>query len=132
MCSSIFTPICFKCSLNASPLKSVQIRSFLLVRIFPQSDRIRRFNSSLLLRKSPYSVRMREDTNQKKVRIWTLFSGEAAKNGLNLIYIYYIAFYQIYCRLNLLQRVGRCRKFSIKTKVWLIPYSNELVSYYLH
>ena len=37
-------------------MKSVQIRSFLLVRIFP------------------YSVQMRENTDQEKFRIWTLFT----------------------------------------------------------
>ena len=37
-------------------MKSVQIRSFLLVRIFP------------------YSVQMRENTDQEKLRIWTLFT----------------------------------------------------------
>ena len=37
-------------------MKSVQIRSFLLVRIFP------------------YSVQMRENTDQEKLRMWTLFT----------------------------------------------------------
>ena len=37
-------------------MKSVQIRSFLLVRIFP------------------YSVQMRDNTDQEKLRIWTLFT----------------------------------------------------------
>ena len=37
-----------------------------LVRIFPHSNWIRR--------DTPYSVRMREDTDQKKFRIWTLFT----------------------------------------------------------
>ena len=38
-----------------------------LVRIFPHSDWIERDIS-------PYSVRMRENTDQKKLRIWTFFT----------------------------------------------------------
>ena len=38
---------------------------FFLVRIFPQSDWIRSI--------SPYSVRMRENTDQKNLCIWTFF-----------------------------------------------------------
>ena len=38
-----------------------------LVRIFPHSDWIRRDTPS-------YSARMRENTDQKKLRIWTLFT----------------------------------------------------------
>ena len=40
---------------------------FFLVRVFPRS-RISH------IRISPYSVRMRENTDQKKLRIWTLFT----------------------------------------------------------
>ena len=47
---------------------SVQIRSFFLVRVFPHLDWIRRDSIS------SYSVRMRKNTDQKKVRIWTLFT----------------------------------------------------------
>ena len=39
---------------------------FFLVRIFMHSDWIQSI--------SPYSVRMRENTDQKKLRIWTLFT----------------------------------------------------------
>ena len=39
---------------------------FFLVLIFPYSDWIRR--------DSPYSVRIRENKNRKKLRIWTLFT----------------------------------------------------------
>ena len=39
---------------------------FFLVRIFPHADWIRRDTS--------YSVRMRENTDQKKLRIWTHFT----------------------------------------------------------
>ena len=39
---------------------------FFLVRILPHWDLIRR--------DTPYSVRMQENTNQKKLRIWTLFT----------------------------------------------------------
>ena len=42
---------------------------FFLVRIFPHSDWIQEIRSI-----SPYSVRMRENTNQKKLRIWTHFT----------------------------------------------------------
>ena len=49
-------------------MKSVQIRSFLL-------SAFHRIGTEYLelLRKSPYSVRIRENTDQKKLRIWTLF-----------------------------------------------------------
>ena len=40
---------------------------FFPVRIFPHSDRIRRDNC-------PYSARMWENTDQKELRIWTLFT----------------------------------------------------------
>ena len=40
---------------------------FFLLRIFPHSDWIRRDTIS------SYSVRIRENTDQKKLRIWTLF-----------------------------------------------------------
>ena len=60
-------PICiFICWSFKQWVKWVQIRSFFLVRIFPHSDWIRRF--------SPYSVRMRENTDQKKLLIWKLFT----------------------------------------------------------
>ena len=42
---------------------------FFLIRIFPYLDWIRK-----VLRISPYLVRMRENTDQKKLRIWTLFT----------------------------------------------------------
>ena len=50
-------------------VKSVQIRIFFLVYIFLYLDWILRFTS-----KSPYSVRIQENTHQKKLRIWTLFT----------------------------------------------------------
>ena len=50
-------------------VKSVQIRSFFL-SVF---SRIRTEYGEIL-RISPYSVRMRENTDQKKLRIWTLFT----------------------------------------------------------
>ena len=49
-------------------VKSVQIRSFfwsIFSRIWTEYGEI--------LPISPYSVRMRENTDQKKLRIWTLF-----------------------------------------------------------
>ena len=48
---------------------SVQIRSF----FWSVFSRIRTEYRDLL-RKSPYSVRLRENTDQKKLRIWTLFT----------------------------------------------------------
>ena len=45
---------------------------FFLVRIFSLSDWIRR--DTEILRISPHSVRMRENTGQLKLRIWTLFT----------------------------------------------------------
>ena len=37
-----------------------------------------------LLRKSPYSVRMQENTDQKKLRIWTLFTQWLLTNWMSL------------------------------------------------
>ena len=52
-----FPKVCFKVwSKTLGRVKSVQIRSFFLVCFFP------------------YSVRMRENTHQKKLRIWKLFT----------------------------------------------------------
>ena len=62
-------------------LKSVQIRSFFW-SVFScirteYGDLLRksciRTEYGDLLRKSPYSVRIQENTDQKKLRIWTLF-----------------------------------------------------------
>ena len=50
---------------------------FFLVRNFRQSDWIRRDSRTEygeILRISPYSVRLLENTGQKKFRIWTLFT----------------------------------------------------------
>ena len=59
-------------------VKNFPIRSFFLVRIFLYSDWIRRFkcpNTELfLIRIFMYSVRIQENTDQKKLRIWTLFT----------------------------------------------------------
>ena len=51
-------------------VKSVQIRNFFLLCIFPHSD----WSISPIRNISPYSIRMRENTDQKKLRIWTLFT----------------------------------------------------------
>ena len=48
---------------------------FFPVRIFPHLDRIRRD----ILRIYPYLVQMRENTDQKKLRIWTLFTQWSAQ-----------------------------------------------------
>ena len=50
-------------------MKSVQIRSF-----FWSLFSLIRTEYGEKLRTSPYSVRMREDTDQKKLRIWTHFT----------------------------------------------------------
>ena len=50
-------------------LKSVQIRSFFR-SVFTRI----RIEYGKILRISPYSVRMRENTDQKKLGIWTLFT----------------------------------------------------------
>ena len=52
-------PLCEKCPNT----------EFFLVHIFPHSDRIRRDTLYLSV-----SVRIREKTDQKKLRIWTLFT----------------------------------------------------------
>ena len=53
---------------NKHCAKSVEIRSFFLVLIFPHPGLMRRNTIS------PYSSRIRENTDQKKLRIWTLFT----------------------------------------------------------
>ena len=50
-------------------MKSVQIRSF-----FWSVVSCIRTEYGDILRKSPYSLRMQESTDQKKLRIWTLFT----------------------------------------------------------
>ena len=53
---------------NSTARKNVQIRSFFL----SQFSRIS--TESVLRSKSSYSVRIRENTDQKKLRIWALFT----------------------------------------------------------
>ena len=60
-------------------MKSVQIRSFFWSVFSCIWTEYEDFRS-----KSPYSVRRRENTDQKKVRIWTLFS-QCLLNGLFII-----------------------------------------------
>ena len=50
-------------------MKSVQIRSF-FCSVFPRI----RTEYGEILRISPYSVRIRKNTDQKKLRIWTYFT----------------------------------------------------------
>ena len=57
---------------------------FFLVRICPYLDWMR-----IVLRISPYSVRMRENTNQKKLRIWTLFTQCKLKPIMLLLIFHY-------------------------------------------
>ena len=57
-------------NINHHCVKSVQIRSFFLVRIFPHSDRIR----------IDTDQKIRENTGQKKLRIWTLFTQRVSSN----------------------------------------------------
>ena len=67
-----FTSLCIKTLilLMILPLrKKCPNTKFFLVRIFLYSDWIRRLRS-----KSPYPVRIQENTDQKKLRIWTLFT----------------------------------------------------------
>ena len=56
---------------NSQPEKC-PYTEFFLVRIFLYSDWIRRFDS--IRSKPPYSKRMQENLDQKKLRIWTLFT----------------------------------------------------------
>ena len=59
----------FFCTGNTHCVKGVQIQSFfwsVISRIRTEYGELRSI--------SPYSVRMRENTNQKKLRIWTLFT----------------------------------------------------------
>ena len=57
-------------SRRVTPEKCLNTEIF-LVRIFLHLDWIRRF--------TPYSVRIRENTDQKKLRIWTLFTQWAVR-----------------------------------------------------
>ena len=60
-------------------LKSVQILSFfwsVFARTRAEYGDLRRL--TLLLRKSPYSARVGENIDQKKLRIWRLIFGNAA------------------------------------------------------
>ena len=50
-------------------VKSVQIRSY-----FWSVFSCIRIEYGDLLRKSPYSIRIQENTDQKELRIWTLFT----------------------------------------------------------
>ena len=58
-----------RCRFTISLREKCPNTEFFLVRIFPHSDRIWRDTSIF-----PYSVRMRENTDQKKLRNWTLFT----------------------------------------------------------
>ena len=58
----------FKCCLKISLQRKCPNAEFFLVRIFLYSDWTRRFTQS------PYSVRIHENMDQKKLRIWTLFT----------------------------------------------------------
>ena len=62
----VFSGLVLHLSYNFSLHENCPFTEFFLVRIFPHSDWI--------LRTSPYSVRKRENTDQKKLRIWTLFT----------------------------------------------------------
>ena len=63
---SVFSGLILYLSYNFSLHENCPFTEFFLVRIFQHSDWI--------LRTSPYSVRKRENTDQKKLRIWTLFT----------------------------------------------------------
>ena len=65
----IHNHFCFCLQSSYHCLKSVQIRSF-----FWSVFSCIRTEYGEILRISPYSVRMRENTDQKKLRIWTLFT----------------------------------------------------------
>ena len=53
--------------------QNVPVFGVILVRIFPTFPHIWTEYGEIL-RMSPYSVQMRENTEQKKLRIWTLFT----------------------------------------------------------
>ena len=68
-------------------VKSVQIASFFW-SVFSSNWT----DHGDLLRKSPYSVQTQENTDQKKIRIWTLFTQWEAltrENDHEIIYSYY-------------------------------------------
>ena len=67
---------------NYHYVKSVQIRS-----IFWSVFSCIRTEYGYLLRKSPYSVRIQGNTDQKKLRIWTLFTKCTSNNQLSLVEI---------------------------------------------
>ena len=59
---------------NLYCVKSIQIRSFFPVRILLKSPY-----------SAPYSVRIQENKDQKKTRIWTLFTQCCAYKGVRKI-----------------------------------------------
>ena len=59
---------CFRLHLHC--MKGVHIRSYISGPYFPAFG----LNTERYLRISPYSVRVRKNTDQKKLRIWTLFT----------------------------------------------------------
>ena len=78
-------------------MKSVQIQSF----FWPAFSRIQTEYGGLPS-KSPYSVQMLENTNQKKLRIWTLFTQRKRISAHSYGYdqyflVKYIYFYRTMC-----------------------------------
>ena len=69
MRSNYLPAVSFLVRIDTHCVKSVQIRSF----FWAVSSCIRTEYGDLF-RKSPYSVRLQENTDQKKLHIWTLFT----------------------------------------------------------
>ena len=88
-------------------VKSVQIRSFFWSVLFHI-----RTEYGDLLRKSPYLVRIRENTDQKKLRIWTLFTELFLSKKPTVVQI----FHQILNRGYLLFRIpSLTAKYSLRS-----------------
>ena len=67
-----FTPGSYLMDPNHTLCEMCSNTEFFLVRIFPHSDWIRR--DSKIRSVSPYSVWMQENTDQKKLRLWIVFT----------------------------------------------------------
>ena len=129
-------------------LKSVQIRSFFLVHIFLYWDWIRRFtiqseykkirtrkNSVYghfshgdLLCKFPYWVRTQENTDQIKLRIWTIFTQSCHFLCSSLVVLWWHR--SIYIRFSSMFEFQCCTKFD-RLKSSLISH-NETCKYSIY
>ena len=99
-------------------MKSVQIRSF-----FWSLFSCTRIEYGDLLRKSPYSVRIQENTDQKKLRIGTLFTQCRSLIRLNSLNIRSEIWWQSKTLVVFSNWTNTCSKLTVKTNT-LEPLSS--------